>query len=293
MKKVIPKLFRINTGSCNGCDVEFVATAFVEKFQLDTLGIELVNEVSEANLLVVTGPLTARSESFFKDALSKVKKPFVVVGIGTCSISCGIFRDSYAIYGPLDKYVEVDVNIAGCPPRPQSIAQGIAKGVTILEQKYNGEITPKVINNILEGFEAPETFRGKMSLNETDCTACRTCEMVCPSGAIQITPTKDGGYEHKIWHNSCCFCGNCAYFCPTGAIFSTNNFDTAKLQNEKYEDVNIGYIKQSTCTQCGELFTGATTGLLNKAYNNKNIKKLNTNICPSCRKINNFKRIYA
>ncbi len=292
MKKIVPKLFRINTGSCNGCDVEFVATAFVDKFQLESLGIELVNEVKDANLLVITGPLTARSESFLKKNLTQIKKPFVVVGIGTCSISCGIFRDGYPIRGPLDKYVEVDVNIAGCPPRPQSIAEGIAKGVKILEYKLNGEVTPNSIDRIFKEFSAPETFRGRVSVNEIDCTACRTCEIVCPSNAIEITKTKDG-FVHKIWHNSCCYCGNCAYFCPTGAITSTNSFDTAKLQNQKYSDVDVKQIKKEVCIECGDRYIKPTEGLLDRAYNQKNRAKLNQNICPKCRKIANFKRMYA
>ncbi|QOR61152.1 4Fe-4S dicluster domain-containing protein [Sulfurovum sp. ST-21] len=293
MSKVIPKLFRINTGSCNGCDVEFVATAFVDKFQLDTLGIELVSDVKDANLLVITGPLSARSESFLKNALGKLKKPFVVVGIGTCSVSCGIFRDSYAINGPIDKFVEVDVNIAGCPPRPQSIAEGIAKGVKVLEQKMHGEATPKAIDTIFKDFSAPESFRGRMSLNEENCTACRTCETVCPSNAIEISSTDDGWFVHKIWHNSCCFCGNCAYFCPTDAIFATNSFDTAKLQSEKFSDVNIGYIDYQKCSCCGEMYMPPSQGLLNKSYIYNNVSKLNERICSKCRKEANFKRMYA
>jgi Ni,Fe-hydrogenase III small subunit/ferredoxin len=292
VKKIIPKLFRINTGSCNGCDVEFVASAFVEKFQADKLGIELVEEVENANLLIITGPLTARSLSFFKDAISKLKKPYVVVGIGTCSVSCGIFRDSYAIEGPIDKYIDVDVNIAGCPPRPQSISQGIAKSVKILQLKHANEALPSDMINPIKGFEAPKSFRGKMELDESACTACRTCETVCPSNAIQITKVKDG-YMHKIWHNSCCFCGNCAYFCPTNAIFNTNDFDTAKLQSEKYTDVLESFIELKECKECGEKFKIATQSLLDRAYVNSNLAKLDNDICPSCRKINNFKRIYA
>ena len=292
MSKVTPKLFRINTGSCNGCDVEFVAAAFVDKFQIETLGIELVNEVEEANLLVITGPLTARSESFLKNALSKVKKPFVVVGIGTCSVSSGIFRNSYAINGPLDKFVEVNVNVAGCPPRPESIAEGIAKGVKVLEHKMNGEATPKVIDTIFKDFSAPMSFRGRISLNEEMCTACRTCETVCPSSAIQISETENG-FIHKVWHNTCCYCGNCAYFCPTGAIFNTNSFDTAKLQSEKYEDVNIGHIAYAKCASCSEPYMPPSKGLLGKAYVFDDVSKLNENICPKCRKEANFKRMYA
>lgn len=292
MSKVIPKLFRINTGSCNGCDVEFVATAFVDKYKLDTLGVELVEDVKDSNLLVITGPLTARSESFLKNVLHKLKKPYVVVGIGTCSISSGIFRDSYAINGPLDKFVDVDVNVAGCPPRPESIAEGIAKGIKVLEQKMNGEVTPKVIDTIFKDFSAPESFRGRVSLNEEMCTACKACETVCPSTAIQISETENG-FVHKIWHNSCCYCGNCAYFCPTGAIFTTNNFDTAKLQNEKFEDVNIGYIEYEKCSSCSQTYMPPSNGLLEKAYVADDVNKLNDKICPKCRKEANFKRMYA
>lgn len=292
MSKATPKLFRINTGSCNGCDVEFVATAFVDKFQVQTLGVELVENVEDANLLLITGPLTARSESFLKDALTKLKKPFSVVGVGTCSVSCGIFRDSYAINGPLDKFVTVDVNVAGCPPRPQSIAEGIAKGIKTLEHKIDGESIPKTVDTIFEDFSAPKTFRGKMSLDKDMCTACRTCETVCPSTAIKISQTKNG-FVHNIWHNSCCYCGNCAYFCPTGAIFSTNSFDTAKLQSEKFEDVNSELIDYKTCFSCGDDYMPPSRGLLGKAYVYDDVKKLDKKICSKCRKIENFKRMYA
>lgn len=292
MGKVIPKVFRINTGSCNGCDVEFVAAAFVEKYGVAALEPELVENVEDANLIVVTGPLTARSEPFMRAALSKVKKPFVVVGIGTCSISSGIFRDSYAINGPTDKFVEVHVNVAGCPPRPESVAEGIAKGAKVLEHLLKGEAIPNKIDTIFKDFSAPESFRGRVDLNADECTACRTCEIVCPSNAIKITKQGDK-FIHEIWHNSCCYCGNCSFFCPTGAIFNTNSFDTAKLQNEKYTDVNRAEISYSTCKECGEKFKAPTDGLLSKAYNEKNIKKLDATLCPSCRKIENFKRIYA
>lgn len=79
MSKVIPKVFRINTGSCNGCDVEFVAASFVDKFHIATSDVEFVDDVKDANLLVITGPLTARSESFLKNALTKLKNHLVLL----------------------------------------------------------------------------------------------------------------------------------------------------------------------------------------------------------------------
>ncbi len=291
MNKLKPKLFRINTGSCNGCDVEFLATALVDKFQFHKLEVEIAEEISQANLLVITGPLTARSEPFLKSYINKLSEPYVVVGIGTCSITSGIFRDSYAINGPTDKVIDVDINISGCPPRPQSIAEGIAKGVAILNQKVQNVNISKQMDTILQGFEAPKSFRGKINLHANLCTACRTCETVCPSGAINITKIGDK-YEHKVWHNTCCFCGNCVFFCPTGAIYNTNDFDTAKHQDEKYSDTNISYIKTDNCSSCNKRYKKPTTGLLKKAYINDDINKLNNNLCPECRKKENFTRMY-
>ena len=244
-----PKLFRVNTGSCNGCDVEFAATAFVPKFHIEALGVELVENIEDANVLLVTGPMTARSKAYFEEIVSKISFPYVVVGIGTCSITTGIFRDSYAIYGPLDKYINVDVNVAGCPPRPQAIAEAVAQGIKILQAKAKVEEIPTKLETVFSDFEAPKSYRGRMTLNEKKCTACRTCETVCPSGAIKITKILEG-HKHTIWHNTCCFCGNCAYFCPTGAIFPTNNFHTVQLQEEKYTDTNIAYISFNECSKC-------------------------------------------
>ena len=286
-----PKLFRINTGSCNGCDVEFVATAFVPKFHVEELGIELVESIEDANVLLVTGPMTARSKAYFEEAVSKVKSPYVVVGVGTCSVTTGIFRDSYAIYGPLDKYIDVDVNVAGCPPRPQAIAEALAQGVEILQAKARGEKAPTKLETIFNDFEAPESYRGRMALDEQKCTACRTCETVCPSGAIKITKTLEG-YRHTIWHNTCCFCGNCSYFCPTGAIFQTNDFHTVQLQEEKYTDTNVALVPFHECEECGKNFIPATNALIEKSYPSKEIPEILATNCPECRKKTAFERFY-
>lgn len=55
MSEVVPKLFRINTGSCNGCDVEFMPTILVEKFGVSTLGVEMVEDIKDANIIAITG----------------------------------------------------------------------------------------------------------------------------------------------------------------------------------------------------------------------------------------------
>lgn len=290
---VTPKLFRINTGSCNGCDVEFVATVFVGKYKVDTLGLELTQTAQEANMLLVTGPLTAKSESFLLDTLSNISKPFVVLSTGTCSVSGGIFRDSYAIYGPLDKHVTVDVNIAGCPPRPQAIAEGIAQGISILQRKVGGEENPSVLDTIFTDFVAPESFRGKITLNEKLCTGCRTCETVCPANAIRVTENAEG-FTHTVWHSTCCYCGNCGYYCPTGAISNTNDFGTIHAQEDKFKHTHVARIKFNRCERCDKKYIRASSSLIEKSFTDstESTDEIRS-VCPECRKELTFERLYV
>lgn len=136
MKKAY--VYRINTGSCNGCDVELLATALVPKFGFSGLECDFTNSPEEANIILVTGPITTRSVSFLKDTLSRIPEDKVVVATGICPISCGVFRDTYSIEGPLDKFVDVDVNIPGCPPSPKIIVEGLIEAKKIWDEKQVG-----------------------------------------------------------------------------------------------------------------------------------------------------------
>jgi Ni,Fe-hydrogenase III small subunit len=130
-----PFLFRVNTGSCNGCDVELATTAMIPRYDVERLGCRYTGSPKHADILLVTGPITARSRPYLERVLQELPRPFVVVAVGTCPTSCGIFRDSYAVVGPLERFVDVDVNVPGCPPRPQAILDGVAKALEIWRTK--------------------------------------------------------------------------------------------------------------------------------------------------------------
>lgn len=130
-------VYRINAGSCNGCDVELLASILVPKFGFDSLQCTYTNNPEEANIVIVTGSITARSKPFLEATLKQIPSPKVVVAMGVCPISGGVFRDSYAIEGPLDRFVDVDVNIAGCPPSPGSIVDGLIKACALWKEKVN------------------------------------------------------------------------------------------------------------------------------------------------------------
>lgn len=130
-------VYRINAGSCNGCDVELLASILVPKFGFGSLNCNYTNIPEEAQIVIVTGSVTARSKPFLEATLKRLPAQKVVVAMGICPISGGVFRDSYAIEGPLDRFVDVDVNIAGCPPSPKTIVDGLIKACALWNEKVN------------------------------------------------------------------------------------------------------------------------------------------------------------
>jgi Ni,Fe-hydrogenase III small subunit len=138
LQKIVQKspwLYRINAGSCNGCDVELVTTACIPRYDVERLGCKYCGSPKHADIVLITGPLTARIKEKVLRVYDEIPNPKVVVAIGICPISGGVFRDSYAIEGPLDQYIPVDVNVPGCPPRPQAIIDGILEAVEIWKQR--------------------------------------------------------------------------------------------------------------------------------------------------------------
>ncbi|MGI2034352.1 NADH-quinone oxidoreductase subunit B family protein [Rhizobium panacihumi] len=126
-----PWLYRINAGSCNGCDVELATTACIPRYDVERLGCQYCGSPKHADIVLITGPLTARVKDKVLRVYDEIPDPKVTVAVGICPISGGVFRESYAIEGPIDRYLPVDVNVPGCPPRPQAIIEGIAKAIEI------------------------------------------------------------------------------------------------------------------------------------------------------------------
>ncbi|AEF93239.1 NADH ubiquinone oxidoreductase 20 kDa subunit [Desulfotomaculum nigrificans CO-1-SRB] len=133
--KKSPWLYRINAGSCNGCDVELATTACIPRYDIERLGCKYCGSPKHADIVLITGPLTARVKEKVLHLYDEIPDPKVTVAIGVCPISGGVFRDSYAITGPIDNYIPVDVNVPGCPPRPQAIIDGIVEAIKIWETR--------------------------------------------------------------------------------------------------------------------------------------------------------------
>jgi Ni,Fe-hydrogenase III small subunit/ferredoxin-like protein FixX len=114
----------VDAGSCNGCEVEITALNN-PIYDIARFGIHFVASPRHADLLLVTGPASRNMEVALKRTYDATPNPKLVVAVGACACSGGIFGDTYATTGGIDKIVPVDVYIPGCPPRPQALIYGL------------------------------------------------------------------------------------------------------------------------------------------------------------------------
>ncbi len=131
-------VFHFNSGSCNGCDIEILA-ALMPRHDPERFGIKLVGSPRHADVLVVTGPVTRLMADKLKRIYEQIPDPKVVMVVGGCGSTGGVFYESYNIPGPVDKIIPVDVYVPGCPPRPEAIVYGVAKAWVKLEKLRKGE----------------------------------------------------------------------------------------------------------------------------------------------------------
>lgn len=114
----------VDSGSCNGCDYEI--NALNNPFNdIERLGIHFVASPRHADMLLVTGTATRNMELALVKTYNATPEPKLVVAVGACACSGGIFRDNYATRNGIDCVIPVDVYVPGCPPRPQAIMYGI------------------------------------------------------------------------------------------------------------------------------------------------------------------------
>jgi Ni,Fe-hydrogenase III small subunit len=114
----------VDAGSCNGCEVEIVGLNS-PVYDVERFGIHFVASPRHADMLLVTGPVTRNMELALKKTYEATPGPRLVVAVGACGCSGGIFGVNYATVGGVDAVVPVDVYIPGCPPNPHALLQGI------------------------------------------------------------------------------------------------------------------------------------------------------------------------
>ena len=125
---------QVDAGSCNGCEMEIVALNN-PIHDIERFGIHFVASPRHADMLLVTGPVTRNMELALTKTYAATPDPKVVVAVGACGISGGIFGTNYASRGGVDATIPVDVYIPGCPPRPEALLYGILLAVGRLAEK--------------------------------------------------------------------------------------------------------------------------------------------------------------
>ncbi|MCX7177864.1 MAG: formate hydrogenlyase [Proteobacteria bacterium] len=118
----------IDAGSCNGCELEIHALNNLY-YNLEALGIRFAASPRHADLLLVTGPVASNMRVALKRAYDATPTPKLVVAVGDCGCSGGIFGASYASCGSVANVIPVDVAVPGCPPTPLALMQGILTAI--------------------------------------------------------------------------------------------------------------------------------------------------------------------
>jgi Ni,Fe-hydrogenase III small subunit/NAD-dependent dihydropyrimidine dehydrogenase PreA subunit len=130
---------QVDAGSCNGCELEIAATAN-PLFDLERFGVHFVASPRHADLLLVTGPVTRNMEIALQRTYEATPEPRIVVAVGACGCSGGIFGEGgYAALGGVDRVLPVDVYIPGCPPRPQAILNGLLVAMGVREARVRSQ----------------------------------------------------------------------------------------------------------------------------------------------------------
>ena len=129
-----PWLLHYDGSSCNGCDIEVLA-CLTPVYDIERFGIINTGDPFQADILLITGGVNSQSESVVKQIYSQMPTPKVVVAVGICACTGGVFKTCYNIKGGVDTVIPVDIYVPGCAARPQAIIDGVVKALELLERK--------------------------------------------------------------------------------------------------------------------------------------------------------------
>jgi ech hydrogenase subunit C len=171
-----PWIIHYDASSCNGCDIEVLA-CLTPLFDVERLGVINTGNPKHADIFLVTGSVNEQSRDVIRNIYDQMPEPKVVVALGACAGSGGIFRECYNISGGINNVIPVDVYVPGCAVRPEAIVDGVVQALGVLEQKRRHMQS------------APQ---------ETDQTLYQRAEKSDVPGILGLQKTA-GGYESEIY----------------------------------------------------------------------------------------------
>ena len=141
-----PWIIHYDGSSCNGCDIEILA-CLTPMYDIERFGIINTGNPKHADIFVVTGAINEQNRDIIQNIYNQMPDPKVVVAVGICACSGGVFRECYNVAGGVDKLIPVDVYVPGCAARPESIIDGIVTALGILEEKRSKQVSSPTVSD--------------------------------------------------------------------------------------------------------------------------------------------------
>jgi len=133
-RKKSPWIVHMDCAGCNGCDIEIFAT-LSPRYDIERFGGLEKGNPRQSDVLMVAGAISRKIRPRLVRIYEQMPEPKIVMAVGSCAITKGVFHDSYNICGPLDKIIPVDVYVPGCPPKPEAILDGLIKALELWKKK--------------------------------------------------------------------------------------------------------------------------------------------------------------
>ena len=129
-----PWIIQYDGSSCNGCDIEVLA-ALTPMYDVERFGVINTGNPKHADIFLITGSVNEQNKAVIKNIYDQMPNPKVVMAVGICACTGGIFRECYNVLGGPDKVIPVDLYVPGCAARPESIIDGVVKALELWEGK--------------------------------------------------------------------------------------------------------------------------------------------------------------
>jgi ech hydrogenase subunit C len=133
-RKKSPWVLHFDAGACNGCDIEILA-CLTPVYDVERFGIVNIGNPKHADVLLITGTINRRNARVARNLYDQMPDPKVVVAVGACALSGGIFHECYNVLKGVDSVLPVDVYVPGCAPKPEAIIEGIVMALEKMAEK--------------------------------------------------------------------------------------------------------------------------------------------------------------
>jgi len=159
-----PWIIHYDAASCNGCDIEVLA-CLTPVFDVERLGVVNTGNPKHADIFLVTGAVNEQCKDVIRNIYHQMPEPKVVVAVGICAASGGIFRECYNVSGGVDSTIPVDVYVPGCAARPEAIIDGVVQALGVLEKKQaEKQDTPEILGLQKTTYQSEAEIYGDESL---------------------------------------------------------------------------------------------------------------------------------